>query len=60
MPNYCLIYHYGVDLFLFWPLSRKENICSLCELCVSSEAGGNKHCLTYPHTKTGAISIAEV
>ena len=44
--------------FLFWPLSRKENIFSLCELRVSSEAGGEKHSLTYPHSKAGTISIA--
>ena len=40
MPSYCLIYHYGVDLF--WPLTRKEKMFSLCVLCVSSEAGGEK------------------
>jgi len=39
--------HHAVRSFLFWPLTRKENIFSLCELCVSSEAGGEKHSLTY-------------
>jgi len=28
-------------------------------LCASSEAGGEKHSRTYPHSKTGTISIAE-
>jgi len=41
--------------FLFWPLSRKENIFSLCELRDSSEAGGEKHSRTYPHSKAGTI-----
>jgi len=45
--------------FLFWPLSRKEKIFLLCELCVSSEAGGEKHTLIYPPSKAGTISIAE-
>ncbi len=38
MPRYYLHYHHPVRSLLFCPLSRKENICSLCELCVSSEA----------------------
>ena len=40
--------HHIVRSFFFWPLTRKENTFSLCELCVSSEAGGEKHSLTYP------------
>jgi hypothetical protein len=31
----------------------------LRELRVSSEAGGEKHSLTYSHSKAGIISIAE-
>jgi len=50
-----LAYHQSVDLFLFCPLSRKENIFFLCEPCVSSEAGGEKHALTYPPNKAGTI-----
>jgi len=41
------------------PLNSKGEIYSLCELCVSSEAGGEKYSLTYPHSKAGTISIAE-
>ena len=41
------------------PLNSKGKIYSLCELCVLSEAGGEKYSLTYPHSKAGTISIAE-
>ena len=45
------------------PLNSKGGIYSLCELCVLSEAGGEKYSLTYPHSPalsgTGTISIAE-
>ena len=34
MTCYYLHCHHAVRSFLFWPLSRKENIYSLCELCV--------------------------
>ena len=30
--------HHAVRFFLFWPLTRKESIYSLCALCVSSPA----------------------
>jgi len=52
MPGYCLIYHYGIDVFfsgVLAPLnsadyltgvSRKEKILPLCDLSVLSEAGG--------------------
>ena len=43
----------AVRSFLFWPLTRKEKTFSLCELCVLSEAGGKKHYIIYPHSKTG-------
>jgi hypothetical protein len=36
-----LTYYHSADLFLFCPLSRKENIFFLCERCVLSEACGN-------------------
>ncbi len=39
-PAVPFAYHQSVDLFLFCPLSRKEKKFPLCELCVSSEAGG--------------------
>jgi hypothetical protein len=66
-PAMAFGYHQSVDHFLFCPfiplvlagLSRKENKFFLCELCVSSEAGGEKPALTYPHSKAGTISIAE-
>jgi hypothetical protein len=58
-PAMAFAYHHSVDHFLFCPLSRKENKSFLCELCVSSEAGGEKHALTNPHSKAGTISIAE-
>jgi len=46
-------------------VTRKENIISLCGLCVSSEAphisagqaGGEKLSLTYPHSKAGTIPL---
>ena len=57
MTRYYLHCHHAVRSFLFWPLSRKENIYSLCELCVSSEAGGEKHSRTYPHSKAGTIPL---
>ena len=41
------------------PLNSKGKIYSLCELCDSSEAGGEKYSLTYPHSKARTISIAE-
>ncbi len=36
-----------------------ETSFSLCALRVFSEAGGEKHSLTYPLSKAGTISIAE-
>jgi len=54
-----LAYHQSADLFLFCPLSRKENIFCLCLPCVSSEAGVEKHALTYPLSKAGTIGIAD-
>ena len=45
--------------FICCPLNSKGKIYSLCELCVLSEAGGEKYSLTYPHSKAGTISITE-
>jgi hypothetical protein len=50
-----LVQHSTAVCFPFAVLSTY----SLCELCDSSEAGGEKYSLTYPHNKTGTISIAE-
>ena len=41
------------------PLNSKGKIYSLCELCVLSEAGGEKYSLTYPHSKAETIIMAE-
>jgi len=50
---------HAVRSFLFWPLTRKEKIFSLCELCVSSEAGGEKHPSLTRLTKVGPSRLAE-
>jgi hypothetical protein len=45
--------------FFFSALSAEKKKILLCELCVFSEAGGEKHALSYPHSIAWTISIAE-
>ncbi len=45
-------------IFSFLPSQQKRKN-SLCELCVSSGAGGETYTLTYLNAKTGTIDVAE-
>jgi hypothetical protein len=49
---YCLV------LFHCRPLNGNGKIIILCDLCASSEAGG-EYKLTYLHSKAGTFSSAE-
>ena len=57
MPSYCLIYHYGVDLFFSGLSAEKKKFFSL--RLESRRWRDEKHSLTYPPNKAGTISIAE-
>ncbi len=55
----CLLLSTRAYIFFYSALSAEKKKNLLCELCDFSEAGGEKHALTYTQSKTGPISIAE-
>jgi len=57
MPRHAFAYYQSANLFLFCPLSKKENIFFLCvSRPAFSGTGGGKHALTYCIAKLGPLA----